>query len=492
MLVLLMQGHLKKTAADEMGVSVNTVSFHLKNAYCKLGVHSKTEAVVKGLLEGFLTCAVLLSFMLAAACGQPAPRAEQPASEQRSSHTEKSGSATQAQQPRSAGLFDMLTNGAALPEGLVPVGDCPPAGPAAPQELAAQAEATVPLKPGLTLAHAWMRSRNEDYECLFQVQSVDNDGFDITVSCNAPDTPGTALRRVCRDDLRNARLLHTAFGTHKAIGASGEELPETIVGATAISMSSALFAQLKRTGSFPYHYVELNSRGTLEKDGVGELRVEGRGTAKIAINGENTDVPVIKTRGDVKWWIRGERSEAPTTVDVLDDDRFPLLVDHLASNEHAASRLQFTTITYPTRRPASGGGPLEMSGGSGRGRVKSLEGGLLEDKRVDVYGIYFDFNSDRIRKESEPILQEIGDIMQRHPDWRLTIDGHTDNIGGDSAANLDLSRRRSEAVRKALLTRFGITADRLTSGGHGASSPKDTNDTPEGRARNRRVELRRY
>ena len=53
-LVLLLQGHHKKTAADAMGVSVNTVSFHLKNVYCKLGVHSKTEAVVKGLLEGLL------------------------------------------------------------------------------------------------------------------------------------------------------------------------------------------------------------------------------------------------------------------------------------------------------------------------------------------------------------------------------------------------------------------------------------------------------
>jgi DNA-binding CsgD family transcriptional regulator len=53
-LVLLLEGHHKKTAADVMGVSINTVSFHLKNAYCKLGVHSKTEAVVKGLLEGIL------------------------------------------------------------------------------------------------------------------------------------------------------------------------------------------------------------------------------------------------------------------------------------------------------------------------------------------------------------------------------------------------------------------------------------------------------
>ncbi len=53
-LALLLEGHHKKTAADVMGVSVNTVSFHLKNAYFKLGVHSKTEAVVKGLLEGIL------------------------------------------------------------------------------------------------------------------------------------------------------------------------------------------------------------------------------------------------------------------------------------------------------------------------------------------------------------------------------------------------------------------------------------------------------
>ena len=53
-LALLLEGHHKKTADDAMGVSINTVSFHLKNAYCKLGVHSKTEAVVKGLLEGIL------------------------------------------------------------------------------------------------------------------------------------------------------------------------------------------------------------------------------------------------------------------------------------------------------------------------------------------------------------------------------------------------------------------------------------------------------
>lgn len=65
-LTLLLQGHHKKTAADAMGVSINTVSFHLKNAYCKLGVHSKTEAVVKGLLEGLLVPEGMLPQQLAA------------------------------------------------------------------------------------------------------------------------------------------------------------------------------------------------------------------------------------------------------------------------------------------------------------------------------------------------------------------------------------------------------------------------------------------
>jgi len=54
LLALLVQGHHKKTAADVMGISVNTVSFHLKNLYLKLQVHSKTEAVVRALLEGLL------------------------------------------------------------------------------------------------------------------------------------------------------------------------------------------------------------------------------------------------------------------------------------------------------------------------------------------------------------------------------------------------------------------------------------------------------
>jgi outer membrane protein OmpA-like peptidoglycan-associated protein len=79
---------------------------------------------------------------------------------------------------------------------------------------------------------------------------------------------------------------------------------------------------------------------------------------------------------------------------------------------------------------------------------------------------------------------------QKHPDWKLSVSGHTDSIGNDKA-NLALSQRRAAAVKDALVTRYKIDAIRLVTGGYGAARPIATNETLEGRARNRRVELQR-
>ena len=102
--------------------------------------------------------------------------------------------------------------------------------------------------------------------------------------------------------------------------------------------------------------------------------------------------------------------------------------------------------------------------------------------------IYFDFNKATLKPESAPVLKEIADAMTHNPDWKLTVEGHTDNIGGDTY-NLDLSKRRAASVKQALVSRYNIAPDRLLTGGYGASRPVETNDTLEGRARNRRVEL---
>jgi outer membrane protein OmpA-like peptidoglycan-associated protein len=139
----------------------------------------------------------------------------------------------------------------------------------------------------------------------------------------------------------------------------------------------------------------------------------------------------------------------------------------------------------------AGGGDQRSAGLGGdgaSGAASPIEQALEETGRADVYSIYFTFDSDVIREESEPTLEQIAALMKRHPDWRLSINGHTDSIASD-AYNLDLSRRRAAATMNALTSRYGIDPSRLASAGSGESSPKDTNDTLEGRARNRRVEL---
>jgi len=161
--------------------------------------------------------------------------------------------------------------------------------------------------------------------------------------------------------------------------------------------------------------------------------------------------------------------------------------------------LKVVKIAYrcPVSAPAGSGGGGGTGGGQMPGSLGAAAGGgdletqLAKQQKVDIYSIYFSFNSDAIRDESAPTLKEIADIMTRHPDWRLAVNGHTDGIGADQY-NLDLSKRRAAAVVRALVTRYHIGADRLKSAGFGKSQPKDTNDTLEGRARNRRVELMRF
>jgi outer membrane protein OmpA-like peptidoglycan-associated protein len=132
---------------------------------------------------------------------------------------------------------------------------------------------------------------------------------------------------------------------------------------------------------------------------------------------------------------------------------------------------------------AAGGGAGALSAGAA-----ALETELAESGTAVIYDIFFSFNSASIREESLPRLREIADVLMQHPDWRLSVNGHTDNIASDNY-NLELSARRAEAVKEALASRHGVDAGRLVTAGYGEAQPRDTNDTLEGRARNRRVEL---
>jgi outer membrane protein OmpA-like peptidoglycan-associated protein len=121
-------------------------------------------------------------------------------------------------------------------------------------------------------------------------------------------------------------------------------------------------------------------------------------------------------------------------------------------------------------------------------QAKRIEQQLARKEPVQIYGIYFDFASATIRPESDLVLNEIADILKKNPDWVLSVDGHTDNVGG-AAFNQTLSEQRAAAVKEALVTRYHIEPNRLLTDGYGLTRPVESNDTPTGRARNRRVEL---
>jgi OmpA-OmpF porin, OOP family len=112
---------------------------------------------------------------------------------------------------------------------------------------------------------------------------------------------------------------------------------------------------------------------------------------------------------------------------------------------------------------------------------------LTENKWV-THGILFDVNSANIKPSSYGSLKEIANLLKEYPDLKVKIIGHTDADGTD-AANLDLSKRRAEAVKLALAKEFAIDETRMQADGKGESEPISKNDTPAGKANNRRVEF---
>jgi outer membrane protein OmpA-like peptidoglycan-associated protein len=113
---------------------------------------------------------------------------------------------------------------------------------------------------------------------------------------------------------------------------------------------------------------------------------------------------------------------------------------------------------------------------------------LEADCRVELQGLYFDFNQATLKPQSDRALREIATALRATPQGRFTIAGHTDNIGGDRY-NEDLSARRAASVKAALVRDHGVDAARLSTMGFGLRQPIESNATLAGRARNRRVEL---
>lgn len=126
--------------------------------------------------------------------------------------------------------------------------------------------------------------------------------------------------------------------------------------------------------------------------------------------------------------------------------------------------------------------------------LRKLEGRFATIKQtargtiVSLADILFDFNKATLRREVEFNLVKIATILEQFPEMQhIAVEGHTDNVGSESY-NLELSRKRAQAVRDFLVQQ-GVTAGRLTVEGYGFSRPVADNSTDDGRQKNRRVDL---
>lgn len=211
----------------------------------------------------------------------------------------------------------------------------------------------------------------------------------------------------------------------------------------------------------------------------GHLRVGYSNMTDLVINGKTLagkDLPplprgvhvmrIMATRSTIKCYIDQERVANVPKVDGFAPVGFVVEMDPYYENTGVSRIGSF--------RFAEGG--------------KSLREQLEETGRIVTHGILFDSGSDRIKAESYKTLTDIGAMLAEDSALRLSIEGHTDADGADDA-NLKLSQARAASVRAYLAEKHGVAADRLEVKGLGETAPIDTNETPEGKANNRRVEL---
>jgi outer membrane protein OmpA-like peptidoglycan-associated protein len=374
----------------------------------------------------------------------------------------------------------------------------------------------VPLRKGLTVVTAIQESFG-DYESYKEIKNITDDAVSMEYRAEVPDAQNpfdsqkqsgpprmrhiTGPRRILRADLANAHEYAQTFS---------DVLPETIAGTTALGISAAALNDLKSRGETPFTYQKGGLLGGLggllgglsgmadpgsagkknktgDKDPVADLQNMSKTNCTlkrtdqktyafpVLMNDQRVQLPAIRAN------CKSEDEDAEFYF--LDDAQNPLsLTWKLGDNE----RLQVIKIILPATTQAASGN--NAGGGGESAGVRQLEQKLQEQQKVQIYGIYFDFASAQIKPESKPTLDEIAEVMKLHPDWKLNVAGHTDNVGGD-AFNLELSKKRSAAVKDALISQYKVAPGRLITSGYGASSPVETNETMEGRARNRRVEL---
>lgn len=345
---------------------------------------------------------------------------------------------------------------------------------------AAAAQPEVPVAAGVTFVIAVSNAPAQpdtrtlanvaqgDYEVVVSLTAVDRDAIRQSTFIDALDVKGvrhqvSVPRRVLRRDLATAPLQIFGFASSD---------PLVVDGSTSLGPSRTIVDALVKEGRSAYSFRNFVGQplvsGTLVRDD------KGSAVFPVLINGQRVDLAAIRATGQMSTG-GGAR---PFEVVILDDPQHPISL----------------RIAYG---PRSGGFPFKPDFAREvvridfpAKRVTTLDEALQRECRVEVPGIYFDFDQATLKPQSRTALEDIAAALRKRPQQRVRIEGHTDNIGGDRY-NDDLSARRAAAVRAALERDLKVDTATVTTAGLGARQPVETNDTLAGRARNRRVEVAR-
>lgn len=343
----------------------------------------------------------------------------------------------------------------------------------APAQTAAPAAATaseVPFGPGVIYDYVMHNlDHPQDWQFFTTVVSVSPDETVYIEDANIPDADGKPhkvswRRTVSRREAANSKVIDNGATCNP-----GDTTDAWHRGSTLRMASQRVYRELKTEGNAEvtiFITYDCSKPYTLTGTIVADKKPA---TVPILLNGQRLDLKTVHSQGT----LGGFGGQYAVQFWFLDDSVRPWLVRQEGSFKGQSYVQQLGTIVEPDPEQA-----------------KALEQALEKSCRAPVYGIYFEYNSAELNAASKPTLQQIAQVMGRHSDWTLTIEGHTDSIGG-AVFNQQLSDRRSAAVKTALTGQYGVPAARLETKGYGLSRPVDKNTTIEGRARNRRVELTR-
>ncbi len=334
--------------------------------------------------------------------------------------------------------------------------------------------AQIPLVKGMVVTTA-VQKPNGDEEQIATISDATAAYVEVSVEfrsqVNGKLMSDTRMRRVRREDMASSNKQNQVFQDGDAIMFPG----------STMGLSKASFTQLKTSGKVALvigtvaRYGEQENmpaildvtsgrkyfRGTLERVGNATVPIT------VKINGKPVVIQTIHAKG--VFTVAGDSVDIEEWV--ADNSGNPMGL----RSRQGRSVFQTIRIDYPAAEP----------------QVNVLQQSLASGAcRAELNGIYFDFAKATLLPQSAPALRAVADLMTKNPSWNLRIEGHTDNVGSASY-NLDLSKRRAAAVSNALTTQYKLQASRLIANGFGATKPVAKNDTLEGRAANRRVELAR-